>query len=368
MWTPTQFMRRHWHKRPALIRGAIAQTQRIIALPSLQRLAARDDVESRLVVRTGSRWQLEHGPFPARTWRALPLTHWTLLLSGLNYFVPAAQVLLERFDFIPHARVDDVMVSYAAPHGGVGPHFDSYDVFLLQGPGRRRWRLSAQRDLRLDDRAPLKILKRFRAEQSIELCPGDMLYLPPHTAHEGIAIDACFTFSIGFRAPTHAELLAAYGDYMQEHRPPAGRYADPDLAPTRTPALVPSAMVERTRALIERTRVRSADVIAALGVHLSSPKPTITFDPPGAPLDARRFLARGAREGLRLDPRTLMLYRGATVFINGEQLNAPRADRRLLHKLADRRVLHSARFIAKATAAHAYAWYLAGWIRIGGDS
>lgn len=367
IWTPAAFLRRHWHKRALLIRDAFAAATHIVDLPALKRLAARDDVEARLVVRSGSRWSVEHGPFPARTWRALPATHWTLLVSGLNYFVPAAQALLQRFAFVPHARLDDVMVSYASPHGGVGPHFDSYDVFLLQGPGRRRWRLSAQSDLRLAPGAPLKILQRFRAEQTMVLQPGDMLYLPPRIAHEGTAIDACFTFSIGFRAPTHAELLAAYADYMQEHRPPPGRYADPDLTPTRTPARLPSAMVARARTLIERAHPRAADVAAALGVHLSTPKATIVFAPPAEPVGHRTFVAAIARSGLHLDPRTLMLYRAQALFINGEPVNLHRADRRALHQLADARVLHSARFSAKATTARVYDWYRAGWIHIGID-
>ncbi len=367
-WTPSAFLRRHWHRHPLLIRNAFAAATQIVDLASMQRLATRDDVESRLILRTDAGWQLEHGPFNARIWRALPPTRWTLLVSGLNYFVPAAQALLQRFSFVPHARLDDVMVSYAAPQGGVGPHFDSYDVFLLQGAGRRRWRLSAQDDLSLDSAAPLKILKRFRAEQTHLLEPGDMLYLPPRIAHEGTAIDACFTYSIGFRAPAHEELLAAYGDYMNEHHPAPGRYADPGLSPTRAPGRIPTAMIARTSALIARQRVRTVDVVASLGVHLSTPKPTIAFTPPEAPMSSGRFRQRVARIGMRLDPRSLMLYRGNDVFVNGEHLRPTRVDLHMLRRLADARVLHSARFRAGATAALVYDWYRFGWIHLGVDA
>lgn len=364
-WSAASFLREHWHKRPLLIRNACNAAARIVDLTTMQRLAARDDVEARLVVRAGSRWQLEHGPFNARTWRALPATHWTLLVSGLNHFVPAADALLRRFAFVPQARLDDVMVSYAAPHGGVGPHFDSYDVFLLQGAGRRRWRLSTQSDLHLNARAPLKILARFRAEQTMILQRGDMLYLPPQVAHEGTAIDACFTYSIGFRAPTHAELVNAYADYMQEHHAPTGRYADPDLQATHTPGRLPDGLVARTRGLLEQSRPRTADIAAALGVHLSTPKPTVTFDPPSAPVSLATFRNAVARRGLRLDPRTLLLYRGDAFFINGERVTPHRADRLNLRRLADARVLHSARLTEPGNVGLIHAWYLAGWIHIG---
>lgn len=364
-WSASSFLREHWHKRPLLIRNACNAAARIVDLTTMQRLAARDDVEARLVVRAGSRWQLEHGPFNARTWRALPATHWTLLVSGLNHFVPAADALLRRFAFVPHARLDDVMVSYAAPHGGVGPHFDSYDVFLLQGSGRRRWRLSAQSDLRLDARGPLKILARFRAEQTMILQPGDMLYLPPQVAHEGTAIDACFTYSIGFRAPSHAELVIAYADYMHEHHAPTGRYADPHLRATRAPGRLPENLIERTRRLLEQSRPRTADIATALGVHLSTPKPAVTFDPPSAPVSLATFRNAIARRGLHLDPRTLLLYRGGAFFINGEHVTPHRADRLELCRLADARSLHSARLAEPASVRLTHDWYLAGWIHVG---
>lgn len=178
--TPRIFLRRHWQKRPLFVRGAFSPAAPIVDVAKLLALAARDDVESRIVERHGRRWETQHGPFP----RARPGPRdWTLLVSGVNLESRAADRLLRRFAFIPHARLDDLMVSYAAPGGGVGPHVDSYDVFLVQGPGRRRWTLPGVS----------------------YLCePGDLLYLPPGVKHHGVALEACFTYSVGFRAPRSA--------------------------------------------------------------------------------------------------------------------------------------------------------------------
>ena len=197
----------------------------------MQQLACREDVESRLIRGSGTHWQLDHGPFRKSDFKRLPKTEWTLLVQSLNHFLPEADALLAHFDFIPHARLDDLMVSYAVPGGSVGPHFDSYDVFLLQGQGHRRWQIGTQTDLALLDDAPLKILRHFDAEDEWVLGPGDMLYLPPHVAHYGVAEDDCMTYSIGFRAPTTEELAQGFLMHLQDTLKLEGRYADPDLAP-----------------------------------------------------------------------------------------------------------------------------------------
>ena len=189
-----EFLDRYWQQRPLLVRGAWPGLRDPVSVSDLFRLAARDDCESRLVLRSGRRWELEHGPFRRARLRGLPARRWTLLVQGLNHLVPAAERLLHAFRFLPYTRLDDVMASYAADGGGVGPHFDSYDVFLLQGRGRRRWRVSRQRDLELDPRAPLRILCDFRAEHEWMLEPGDILYLPPGVAHEGTALGPSLTY------------------------------------------------------------------------------------------------------------------------------------------------------------------------------
>ncbi len=178
--TPADFLRRHWQKKPLLVRNALPECRGILQREGLFELAAEDSLESRLVQRDGRRWRVRHGPFGPRELKRLPKSGWTLLVQGVDLAVPAARNLLDRFSFIPYARLDDVMVSYAPAGGGVGPHFDNYDVFLLQGEGRRRWRVSRQRDLELVAGAPLKILRRFRPAREWVVDPGDLLYLPPH--------------------------------------------------------------------------------------------------------------------------------------------------------------------------------------------
>ena len=210
--SPAQFMRRHWQKKPLLVRQAIASFKPLLSANELFALAAREDVESRLILqeagrspRSAVRWNLRHGPFKRRSLPPLKQPGWTLLVQGVDLHHAGAHELLQRFRFLPDARLDDLMISVASEGGGVGPHFDSYDVFLLQASGSRRWRISAQTDLSLKEGVPLKILQRFSAQQEFVLHPGDLLYLPPRYAHDGVAVDAqqgtCMTYSIGFRAP-----------------------------------------------------------------------------------------------------------------------------------------------------------------------
>ncbi len=179
-------------------------------------LACRDDVESRLVIGTRSTWRVEHGPFRRRDFARLPPRNWTLLVNGLETVLPAARVLQQKFSFIPYARHDDVMASYAAPGGSVGPHFDSYDVFLVQGAGTRRWQIGRQRDLALIDGAPLRMLQRFRPQRAWTVQSGDLLYLPPRYAHHGVAIDECITWSVGFRAPGRQDMAERFLDFLRD--------------------------------------------------------------------------------------------------------------------------------------------------------
>ena len=205
--SPRQFMKRHWQRKPLLVRGAVPGLQPLLGRSGLFALAARDEVESRLVEqRAGGRWTLRRGPFARRALPPLSRPGWTLLVQGVDLHLDAAHELMQRFRFVPQARLDDLMISYATDGGGVGPHFDSYDVFLLQVQGRRRWRIGRQQDLSLQEGVPLKILAAFEPEEEHVLEPGDMLYLPPRYAHDGIAEGECQTYSIGFRSPQRAEL------------------------------------------------------------------------------------------------------------------------------------------------------------------
>ena len=241
--SPDQFFSEYWHKKPLVIRQAIPGFTPLLSPDELFELAGLDDVESRLITFFKQRWEMKNGPI-----NKIPVKEkkdWTLLVQGVNLHDDAADQLLRQFRFIPDARLDDLMISYAADGGGVGPHFDSYDVFLLQAHGQRRWQISAQKDLSLVEGMPLKILSNFTPEQEFVLEPGDMLYLPPQYAHDGVAIGECMTYSIGFRAPSFQEVGESFLSFMSDTIDLPGRYADPDLKPTEHPAEISNAMVEK---------------------------------------------------------------------------------------------------------------------------
>ncbi|MFN7085269.1 MAG: JmjC domain-containing protein [Burkholderiales bacterium] len=361
--TTTAFLRRHWQKRPLLARQALPDYAAMLDRKTLFELAARDDVQSRLVMRQRGRWQVAHGPFTKRALARLPRTGWTLLVQGVNHVVPEAGELLQRFAFIPYARLDDIMVSYAPAGGGVGPHFDSYDVFLLQLAGTRRWRISAQRDLALVDGAPLRILRRFRPQHEWLLAPADMLYLPPRYAHDGIAVDECLTCSIGFRAPSAQELGSHFLEFLQDRLALEGRYRDPDLEPQRHPAQLGPAMLQQMQHMVARIRWRERDVAQFAGQFLTEPQPHIVFDRPSRPLTSAIFAARARRDGVRLALKTRMLYRGHRIFINGECCET-RGERVLL-RLADRRFLPPRTPLGAEAGNWLYRWYCCGYVELG---
>ena len=361
-------MRRHWQKKPLLVRGALADP-----LPGFDRrrlfaLAARDDVESRLVVRRGERWSLRRGPIARRALPPLAVPGWSLLVQGVDLHDDAAHALLQRFRFVPDARLDDVMVSYASDGGGVGPHVDSYDVFLLQLAGRRRWRIGRVARPRLRDDVPLKMLDGFAASDEWLLDPGDMLYLPPGWGHDGIAEGPCLTASIGFRAPDAVGLAADALQRLAEaaldardeaaggRRPGNPLYADRSQPATGSPARIPTALQRFADAAMERV---AADVGArqrALGEALSEPKPGTWFArAPSARLDG----------GLVLDRRSRMLYDDAFVYLNGESFRAGGRDATLMRAFADARRLEPVARARLSAEAHALLerWVEAGWCR-----
>ncbi len=360
--SPSRFLRDVWHKRPLLIRNAVPNFAGLLTPHEMQQLACRDDVESRLVQGSGTEWQLDHGPFSKSDFKRLPTAEWTLLVQSLNHVLPEADALLARFDFIPHARLDDLMVSYAVPGGSVGPHFDSYDVFLLQGQGHRRWQISTQTDLALIDDAPLKILRHFEAEDEWVLGPGDMLYLPPHVAHYGVAEDACMTYSIGFRAPTAEEMAQGFLMHLQDSIKLEGRYADPDLRLQAHPGEIGRAMLDQIEAMIARIKWTRRDIAEFAGRYLSEPKPNVFFDAPEAPLGRAAFDRQANKDGVALNPKSRLLFTGKHFFINGEAF-APAADEvAALKQLADRRRLDAP--LPSALRQRLYDWYEAGWLEI----
>lgn len=362
--TAGQFMRRHWQKEPLLARHAMPEYADVVSRDELFELAACEDVESRLVTKVAGRWRVEHGPFERRRIARLPRTDWTLLVQGVDQKVERAARLMREFAFIPYARIDDLMVSFAAPGGGVGPHFDSYDVFLLQGEGERTWRVSRQRDLELAD-APLKILKRFAPERLWAVSAGDLLYLPPHCAHEGVAVGECITYSIGFRAPSLQELGQHFLEHLQDRLDLPGMYSDPDLQATGAPGRLPSKMVERAAAMLEALRWSRRDVTAFLGAYLTEPKPNVVFARASTRYTFSLFSQRVERVGLRLALPTRLLVSGAEVFINGESHHATRAGRSFFATLADARRVRAPIRTDEATRRLLYDWFRAGYIEIG---
>jgi 50S ribosomal protein L16 3-hydroxylase len=366
--SPREFLARHWQKKPLLIRAAVPGFRNLTSVAALYDLAARDDCEARLIGREGRIWELEHGPFDPAVYSKLPPARWTLLVQGLNHFVPAADALLQRFDFIPRVRLDDVMVSYAVKGGGVGPHIDSYDVFLLQGEGRRRWRISSQRDIELDPRAPIRVMKNFRAEQEWVLEPGDMLYLPPGVAHDGVALDPCMTYSIGFRAPSAQELAVQFLGFMQERVALRGMYRDPDLQPQRGPAQIGDDYIRQAETMLDGIRWSRRDVEDFLGHYLSEPKAHVQFERPRRRMAVDAFARALARSGAHLARTSLMLYRGGRWYLNGEAIAAPPAWRATLRELADRRGLSPRSDLDADLLALMHEWYLAGWLLTGAQT
>ncbi len=254
--SPTAFLRDYWQKRPLLIRGGFAGWACPISPEDLAGLACEELALSRIVQheRIGDRWSVRQGPFAESLFPALPATDWTLLVQDVDKWDLDVRQLLSAFDFIPRWRIDDIMVSFAAPGGSVGAHVDHYDVFLLQGQGHRRWQIDAGRQppLEFRDDVELKLLREFSPSHDWLLRPGDMLYLPPGVPHHGVAEDACLTFSIGMRAPALSELVGDLADHLTDTLPEALRYTDPDLQPASAAGEIDRAALDRVRALLQR--------------------------------------------------------------------------------------------------------------------
>jgi 50S ribosomal protein L16 3-hydroxylase len=377
--SPAAFMRDVWQKRPLLIRGALPLVAANgaplapVTPAQLFELASRDDVESRVViqdappakVRAGAgneapapgAWSLKHGPFGRRSLPPRGRRGWTLLVQGVDLHVQAAHDLLQRFRWIADARVDDLMVSYASPGGGVGAHIDSYDVFLLQVHGHRRWRVGPVDDTSFVDGLPVRILERFAPTEEWVLGPGDMLYVPPRWGHDGVAEDDCMTCSIGFRTPMATELARELLQRVLDDVEPDGdepHFRDPPRSATETPAKMPAALDAFARKAVDRLLKDPAQLARALGEVMTEPKPQVWFE---------TGLERGQGAGLRLDRRTRMMYDERHVFINGESFNAAGRDARLMRDLADARRLAAPqceRLSADAQAVVAD-WVAQGW-------
>lgn len=359
--SPARFMRRHWQRKPLVIRNAMALGAPWWSRQTLFALAAQEAVESRLIEQRSAGWSLRHGPIARGGLPPLKRPGWTLLVQGVDTHLDAAHELMQHFRFVPDARLDDLMVSWASDGGGVGPHYDSYDVFLLQLSGQRRWRIGRQADLSLQPDVPLKILSHFKPEEEHLLGPGDMLYLPPRWAHDGVAVGAdCITCSIGFRAPQRGGLAGELLQRMAEEHEDETLYRDPGQSATDHPAAMPAGLQTFATDALKRLIAEPHLMACSLGEVMTEPKPRVWFDEPSDPWRLAP---------LRLDRRTRMMYDSRHVFINGESFLAAGTDARLMRMLADRRSLGTDQLKKASPDAIALLqdWYEAGWVRLDAD-
>jgi len=354
-------MRRYWQKKPLLIRQAVAGITPMLSRQQLFALAESEDVESRLVIQdsTSGHWHMRSGPMGRRSLPSLKQSHWSLLVQGVDLHNDSVAALRDQFRFIPDARLDDVMISYASDQGGVGPHFDSYDVFLLQVHGQRRWRISQQKDLSLRDDKPLKILRHFKAEQTWVLEPGDMLYLPPHCAHEGVALGECMTYSMGFKAQSPEaiaqELLPRMADLQSFEA--SALYRDPHQPATLHPARIPEQLQVFAHQALKQILLQKHASQLALGECLSEPKAQVWFE-----AQANQDIS----SGVVLDRKTKMLYDDRCIYINGESWRCAGADAKALRQLADKKILSSKQIQIASTVLSELLqnWLQAGWLHV----
>ena len=394
--SPQLFMKRHWQKKPLLIRQAFPGFKPLLSRSELFALASLDDVQSRLITLTPSGlvtssqkstqkatqppkakslaqdiWRLQNGPFQRRALPSLKTPHWTLLVQAVDLKVAEVQALRDQFRFVPDARLDDVMISYASEGGGVGPHFDSYDVFLLQAQGQRRWRIGKPKNLKLRDDVPLKILSHFEAEQEWVLEPGDMLYLPPRYAHDGVAVGGdCMTYSIGFRAPKTSELAHELLSRIAEEALDDASdrlYQDPYQHAVQHPAEMPSGLLSFARQVLNHALSQALnsdqDLARSLGEYLTELPAHVWFG-------VQEGVVTGAKpkdwpKVWSLHPSTKMLYDAHHVFINGESFRASGRDAVWVKHLADTRCISAQQFLKLSPQAKGLLlnWVDAGWIQ-----
>jgi 50S ribosomal protein L16 3-hydroxylase len=360
--SPETFMRKYWEKKPLLIRAAIPGFKPLLDRAELIDLAAQDDVESRLVVQAQAdkqrQWRLKHGPFGRKDYPAFKQPGWSVLVQGVDLHDERVHQLMNQFRFVPDARLDDVMISYATDTGGVGPHFDSYDVFLLQAHGRRRWRIGRQKDLSLVPDMPVKILANFVPEQEFVLEPGDMLYLPPQWAHDGIAEGECMTYSIGFRSPVKGEiareLMQCLADQAADDVGPA-IYRDPEQPAVSGSGEIPAGLVKFAQDALAAALKDPLALQRSLGEIMTEPKAHVWFH-------GGQELEQGV--GVRLDRRSRMMYDAKHVFINAESFRAAGSDAKLMRRLADNRELTAAEVAKLSEGARALLtqWGEDGWL------
>ncbi|MGM0767334.1 MAG: JmjC domain-containing protein [Pseudomonadota bacterium] len=323
-----EFLRDYWQKKPLVIRQAFPEYQCPVSADELAGLACEEGVESRLIIENddGKPWQLHNGPFDPERFASLPEQDWTLLVQGLDHWVPEIADLLEHFRFVPNWRLDDIMASYAPKGGSVGPHYDQYDVFLLQAQGHRRWTFGGHCDHTSPrvDGTPLRILSSWEGEETVTLAPGDMLYLPPGIGHHGVAEDDCITLSVGFRAPTVDDILTGFTDFLCSQSDAADHLNDPDLQIQDNPGTIASEVIDRVAAVIQRKLTDRRQLSLWFGQYTTAPKSmdiVVPSDEPIAPDVLRDLVREGAQ--LRWNEGSRFAYHDlgdeTALFVDGEQ-------------------------------------------------
>ena len=373
--TPAQFLVEYWQKKPLLIKNAITNFTGLLSPDELAGLACEDEVQSRIVKYKKGKWTADNGPFDEDDFANLtnnptPENNWTLLVQSVNHHLPEGAALLQLFDFIPHARLDDLMVSYAPNGGGVGPHFDSYDVFLLQGQGKRIWRISEQTDLSLVENAPLRILQNFDTSQEWLVEAGDLLYLPPYLAHWGIAVTDnsvdCMTYSIGFRAPKNQELATEFLGFMQDKLNQDklvldGIYQDADLTLQEHAAEIDKSMITKVSANLQKIKWSDEVVAEFLGTYLTEPKVDVVFQA-NKKMALNSFCEKFAKTGISLSLKSQMLFVANYFYMNGESVKFTGEAVAILTALADNRTIEATSIKDTQLQQQLYDWYIAGYL------
>lgn len=354
-----KFLSEYWQKKPLLIRQALPGCVPPIQPDELAGLACEEQVESRLVIHDGSgdKWEMTHGPFTEETFRTLPKRHWTLLVQAVDHWVPEAGVFLDQFSFIPSWRVDDLMISLAGDQSGVGPHYDNYDVFLVQVEGRRRWEVGGhfnEQSPRRPD-TPVMILTDWRPEESWVLEPGDMLYVPPRVGHNGMAVgEACMTCSVGFRAPSHADILREFTDFVGSTLSEEIRYADPDLVPQPSPGQITPEALKQVRQILRQYIEEDEKVAEWFGCSVTTPKYSDddSSEQPYGLDDLRNYLTSGGMLRRNEGSRFAYQEQGDEIwlFVDGHCYRCPSSQLELVRALCDKREISNGReFLRKNT-------------------
>ncbi len=328
--SPNQFMARYWQKKPLLVRNAFPDFEPAVSIDEVLALCTQDTLQTRLIQsapkgrsRHSGNWSLAHGPFRKRDLPKISDPNWTVLVQQVNTLLPAADRFLDAFRFIPEARLDDLMISVAGPGGGIGAHVDSYDVFLIQAQGQRRWEIAQRFAPALIDGLPLKILKSFRAEHEWLLNPGDLLYLPPQVAHRGTAVGAaCMTWSIGFRAPGRVALAdQAWSQHLEQFE--ESDWHDPWLKASDRPGEIPEQLLAALTRQVLQTFPNRKALRSAIACVLSEPAPSAVFETPRPAPTLRGFSSAAKRHGIALSPASRLLYVDRAFYINGEAVSTP---------------------------------------------